>query len=209
MTDFGQIPNSGQAPSGNIQPQPNAAGQIHIGSITPPGAQAPQPPVQPQVPAQPPQAPVKIQPPTQQAAPPVAPPQQTPPPTQANQTNQRPTHRDEPWKTLPPDQCAYRKDGKCIGADECLRKCDSWGQLRAINKYNFSERYAVSKSPKEAHIFFRARKLMEVEDEGQDKKLDMFVRRCRECAYHKVLDDWDDPDLEEDGDGQTGWSSLV
>mgnify|MGYP006442629687 FL=1 len=84
-----------------------------------------------------------------------------------------------------------------------------WAQLRATNKYLFSERYAANKSPKEAHIFFRARKLMEVETEEQDKKLDMWIRRCRENAYQKLLSNWDDPELEDEGDGQTGWSSLV
>lgn len=211
MADFGQIPNPGQSPDGNIRPQqdgnapvsPNRGIQIHIGA-TQPGEASSDPSQRPSFapPSPPPQQAPAPQPP--QAQPPV----QASPPPQGPPMAKTDKDQDKPWKTLPRDQCAYRSDGKCIGPDECLRKCDSWAQLRATTKFQFSERYGAPKSPKEAHVFFLARKLSQME-EDDDKKLDLWVQKCRECAFHKTLDNWDDDDLHKDGDGQTGWSSLI
>ncbi len=200
MSDFGQIPNPGRAPDGNLRPPQPPGGQappvaasqgihLHIGANR--SEQNPQ---------------FTHAPPSQ------VPPQQfssSPPPvTRPPQQQAEKTEEEQPWKTLPRDQCAYRSDGKCIGSDECLRKCDSWAQLRATTKFQFSERYGAPKSPKEAHVFFLARKLSQMEGED-DKKLDLWVQKCRECAFHKTLDNWDDPQLHENGDGQTGWSTLI
>lgn len=112
-----------------------------------------------------------------------------------------------PWKFLPPDKCPYRNGGKCLGPEACLSQMDQWGQARAIAKFKFSEKYGSPKSPKEAHVFYLGRKLSQLE-EADDKKLDLWIRKCRECAFHKTLDHWDDSGLD-DGDEQTSWSRLV
>lgn len=112
-----------------------------------------------------------------------------------------------PILPLSAGQCPYRTDGKCIGTEECLRKMDMWAQTRAMTKFQFSERYGSPKSPKEAHVFFLARKLSQMEDENEDKKLDIYVQKCRACAFHKLLDNWTDDEI--NNSEEPTWSRLI
>lgn len=134
-------------------------------------------------------------------------PANAPQPQSANNKQTLPPEKAEPWKYLPRDKCPYREDGKCIGPELCLYKMDTWGQQRAIAKFKFSERYGSPKSPKEAHVFYLGRKLSQLEEED-DKKFDLWIKKSRECAFHKTLDFWDASSYDE-GEEPSSWSRLV
>ncbi len=106
------------------------------------------------------------------------------------------------------ETCQFRKDGKCIGADKCLRESDIWIQNRVLVKLTFfrsKDTVATSANRKDPHSYYHDLKLSEGLGLNREAFLDNLINARKKCAFEKFLkekrlseklpDETDDPEM--------------